>query len=286
MSLRFTLCADDFAISPAVSRGIFEALEAGRLSATSAMSNRPHWRWAARELAQFGARAEVGLHLNLTLGSPLSAMPHLAPGGELPTHRKFIQAALLRKLPEAELRREIASQLDAFEDALGAPPDFVDGHQHVQVLPLVRDCLIEELAARKLAGRTWLRDSSDSLSRIVARRIEIGKAVTVAALGRGFARAAANRGFAINDGFAGYSSFVPSRDYGADFSHYLVAPGGWHLVMCHPGHVDEGLSLIDPVTTARERELAFFLSSRFLDTLSAADATLALPCRTERLTIP
>jgi predicted glycoside hydrolase/deacetylase ChbG (UPF0249 family) len=282
MDLRFTLCADDFALSPAVSRGILEALEAGRLSATSAMTNRPHWRWGARELAYFSARAEVGLHLNLTLGSPLSAMPKLAPGDELPSLRKLVRAALQRNLPEAEVRGEIARQIDAFEDAFGAPPDFVDGHQHIQVLPLIRDCLIEELAARKLAGRTWLRDSSDALSRIVARRVEIGKAVTVAGIGRGFARAAANRGFAINDGFAGYSSFAPGRDYAADFARYLVAPGGWHLVMCHPGRVDEELSLSDPVTTARQHELAFLLSSRFTDILAAADATLAGPRRAEK----
>lgn len=285
MSFRFTLCADDFALSPAVSRGICEALGAGRLSATSAMTNRPHWRWAARELGHFSARAEVGLHLNLTVGSPLSAMPHLAPGGELPNLRKLIRASLRRSLPQAEVRGEIARQLDAFEEALGTPPDFVDGHQHVQVLPLVRDCLIEELAARKLAGRTWLRDSSDALSRILARRVEIGKAVTVAGLGRGFARAAANAGFAINDGFAGYSSFAPDRDYGTDFARYIVAPGGWHLVMCHPGRVDEALALVDPVTTARERELAFLLSPRFNDVLAAADATLALPRRAEGLAI-
>ena len=284
MSLRFTLCADDFALSPAVSRGILEVLEGGRLNATSVMTNRPHWRWAARELGHFGTVAEIGLHLNLTLGSPLSSMPKLAPGGELPKLRQLLRASLRRKLPETEVRCEIACQLDAFEEAIGAPPDFVDGHQHIQVLPVIRDCLLDELAARKLAGRTWLRDSSDALSRIVARRIEIGKAVTVAGLARGFARAAANGGFAINDGFSGYSSFAPSRDYGADFARYLVAPGGWHLVMCHPGHVDEGLAVSDPVTTTRERELAFLLSSRFGDVLAAADATLAQSRRAEGLT--
>ncbi len=177
MGFRFTLCADDFALSPAVSRGIFEALEARRVSATSVMANRPHWRWAARELNQFAKVAEIGLHLNLTLGAPLSPMPKLAPGNEFPKlQRHARRASLQRKLPETELRGEIARQLDAFEEALGKPPDFVDGHQHIQVLPVIRDSLLAELTARKLAGRTWLRDSSDALSRIVARRIEIGKA--------------------------------------------------------------------------------------------------------------
>jgi hypothetical protein len=285
MSFQFSLCADDFALSPAVSRGILEAVEAGRLSATSAMTNRPHWRWAARELAPLGNVAEIGLHLNLTVGSPLSPMPLLAPGGELPKLGKLLRASLRGDLPTTEIRAEIARQIDAFEEALGAPPDFVDGHQHVQVLPTVRDCLLQELTARKLGRRTWLRDSSDALSRILARRIEIGKAVTVASLARGFARAAAQSGFAINDGFSGYSSFAPNRDYGADFARYLVAPGGWHVVMCHPGRVDEGLAVSDPVTTSRERELEFFLSARFSDILASADARLAMPRRRLNLTL-
>ena len=40
----FMLCADDYALAPGVSIGILEALSAGRLTATSVMTNRPLWR--------------------------------------------------------------------------------------------------------------------------------------------------------------------------------------------------------------------------------------------------
>ncbi len=39
----FVLCADDYAMTPAVSRGILALLEAGRITATGAMTNRPSW---------------------------------------------------------------------------------------------------------------------------------------------------------------------------------------------------------------------------------------------------
>ena len=264
------LCADDYALSPGVTRGILDALAKGRLNATGAMTNRPLWKEAAPDVAGFADRADIGLHLNLTFGAPLGAMPNLAPSGVLPLLRPFLKAARAGLLPREEVRAEIARQLDAFEDAMGRPPDFVDGHQHVQVLPGVRDWLLEELVKRGLAGRLWLRDSSDRLPRILARRVELPKALVLAALGRGFAAQAHRLGFHTNEGFAGFSAFDMRRDYGRDFARYLVRPGTRHLVMCHPGHVDADPSAGDDVREPRARELEFLLSDRFAHALGAA----------------
>lgn len=273
-SFPFKLCADDYALSPAVSAGILEALVAGRLSATSVMANRPDWPRAASELVRTAPGAEIGLHLNLTLGTPLSSMPVLAPGGRFPALSRLIANARRGRLPADEIRTEIAAQLDAFADALGRAPAYIDGHQHVHVLPGVRAVLFEVLGARGLAGRLWLRDSADRLSRILRRRVEAPKALALALFGRGFAAQAGARGFACNDGFAGFSSFDPRRDYAADFARYLIAPGPRHLVMCHPGRLDAELAAVDPVTTPREQELAFLLSQRFEDVLGHAGARL------------
>ncbi len=272
--LSFMLCADDYALSPGVSIGILEALSAGRLNATSVMTNRPLWAAAAADLLRFGPGAAIGLHLNLTLGAPLTPMSVFAPYGRLPELRRVLRAARSGALPERETRGEIAAQIDAFVAAMGRPPDYIDGHQHAQVLPGIRDWLLEDLAGRGWAGRVWLRDSTDHLRRILARRSEVPKALAVALLGRGFACAAQARGFACNEGFAGFSAFDPAADYAAAFSRFLVAPGKRHLVMCHPGHVDSELIACDPVTTSREKELEFLLSPRFFDVLSGAGAQL------------
>ena len=191
----FKLCADDYALSPGVSIGILEALSAGRLTATSVMTNRPLWRSAAGDLAKFAPKAEIGLHLNLTLGAPLTRMPTFAPYARLPELNRLIKQARRGNLPEAEIRTEIAAQLDAFEDALGRTPDYVDGHQHVQILPGIRTWLLEELSHRGLSGRLWLRDSSDQVRRILSRRSDVPKALALAFLGRGFAKEARTKGF-------------------------------------------------------------------------------------------
>lgn len=270
-----SLCADDFGLSPGVNRGILEAIAARRLSATSAMTTRPSWPKSATALRRVAALAEIGLHLNLTLGSPLSFMPRFAPSGHLPDISRLLKSARKGNLPELEVRREIARQLDAFVDHFDAPPDFVDGHQHVHLLPRIRHWLFDELEARGLAGKIWVRDSADRMSRILRRNLEVKKAVGVSWLGRGFARQAAARGFATNEGFSGFSAFDPCADYAVDFAAFLRARGRRHLIMCHPGYCDGELVLADPVTLTRERELSFLLSPAFAETLERACVTLA-----------
>jgi predicted glycoside hydrolase/deacetylase ChbG (UPF0249 family) len=275
VSFSFSLCADDFALSPGVSRGILEALAAGRLSAVSVMTARPSWAKSAALLQEFRLKADIGLHLNLTLGSPLGPMPAFAPSGHFRGLGQMLRPALNRQLPEAEIGQEISRQIDAFCAHSGAAPDFVDGHQHVHVLPQIREQLFACLEAKGLSRKVWLRDSSDRLFRILWRGgRELRKAMIVGWLAKGFARAAAARGFQTNDGFAGFSAFDPQRDYALDFARYLRAPGSRHLIMCHPGYCDEELAAADPVTVSRERELSFLLSPAFPKALELAGARL------------
>ena len=45
----FALCADDYGMSPGVSRGILDCARADRISAASAMVSLPDWPRAARD---------------------------------------------------------------------------------------------------------------------------------------------------------------------------------------------------------------------------------------------
>jgi predicted glycoside hydrolase/deacetylase ChbG (UPF0249 family) len=265
------LCADDYGLSYGVSAGILKALEASRITAVSALTNGPRWPAMGRELARRGFDADVGLHFNLTLGQPLGSMPKFARSGAFPEIGSVIMA---RRLPLEEINAEIERQLDRFEAVMERPPDFVDGHQHVQVLPGIREGLLKALERRGLAGKVWLRDSADYTHRILFRGAFARKALMVRSLASGFHRAATWRRFAVNDGFSGFSDFSPGHDYGAQFASYLRALGKRHLIMCHPGHVDDDLRALDPVTVTREQELAFLLSSRFTDMLEARGVTL------------
>ena len=271
----FALCADDYALTPGVSDGILALLEARRITATSVMTTRPHWRAAAPALRAHRDRADIGLHFDLTLGPSLGRLPRLAPDGRLPALSRLLALALAGRIDAQEIRAELGRQLDAFEAEFGRLPDYVDGHQHVHMLPGIRDAVLDEMSARGLTGKIWLRDSTDRTAAILSRAVEARKALIVAMLGAGFARAARARGFALNRGFSGFSAFDPARPFARDVASYLRAPGPAHLVMCHPGHADAMLAGLDPATGSREAELAFLLSDEFLAVLAGRGARLA-----------
>lgn len=198
------------------------------------MSHRPGWARNASALRALDGRVGVGLHLTLTLGKPLGPMPLLAPDGRLPALGALLRRSLLRPLPSPEVKGEIERQLAAFEDRFGRPPDFVDGHQHVHVLPGVRGPILAVLAERGLQGRTWLRDPSDSLANIAGRPVSRRKALLVRALASGFGEAARAAGFATNRGFSGFSPFDPAVPAERAFEAAFRSLGPRPLVMCHP----------------------------------------------------
>jgi chitin disaccharide deacetylase len=261
------LCADDFGLADGVSRGIVELAEMGRLSATGAMTNMPGWRRAARSLMPLRDRIAVGLHLNLTAGSPLGPMPRLTPSGRFPTLKDLLPKALKRQLPGSEIAEEISRQIDAFEEVFGGAPAFVDGHQHVHVLPAIRPALIQALKARGYAGRVWLRDPSDKAMAILRRPIGRSKALIVKSLARGFARSAHAAGFRTNKGFSGFAPLDLSVPVARVFEEAFSKLGAHPLVMCHPGYVDDELRALDPALESRVEELNYLKSDAFRDLL-------------------
>ncbi|MBV1706538.1 MAG: ChbG/HpnK family deacetylase [Hyphomicrobiales bacterium] len=275
MPRSFILCADDLGLSPAVSAGIVEAAARGRISAASAMVNLPSWPAAARDWQASAPTARLGLHLNLTIGEPLSALHEITGQRTLPPLGFWLRNPIASEAFVAALEREIAAQLDAFVAFAGHAPAHIDGHQHVQVLPSVAKALTRVLQARGAGAALWLRDSSDTTRRILQRGGQTGKALAIKLLARGFGARLRRAGLASNHGFSGFSGFDPALPYGDAFAGYLKAPGPRHLVMCHPGYIDDELRARDRVTATRPQELAFLLSSAFEDLLGAHDARLA-----------
>ena len=275
---RFALVADDFALTQGVSRSILDLLALGRLTGAGAMTNRPHWRALAPALRAFADTADIGLHLNLTLGAPLGGRSPVRGADEaLPAFGPLARAAFTGGLDRGILSDEVLRQVDAFADASGQLPAYVDGHQHVHVLPGVRAALLDAVGRRWPKGeRPWLRDPFDTPGHVLARGGAVAKALVIAVLSTGWRRQAARAGCETNRGFAGVSPFDPSRDFGTDFAGFLAAPGPAHLVMCHPGHLDDELASLDPVVATRPLEHEFLSSGRFAALVEEARME---PCR-------
>jgi predicted glycoside hydrolase/deacetylase ChbG (UPF0249 family) len=273
------LCADDFAISPGVSAAIIDLLARQRLSATSCMTASRHWPSLADGLAPHAGSADIGLHLTLTDACPLGEMPHLAPDGRLPPLGRLLPAALTRRLDRPEIAAEIAAeirrQLDAFVSARGCMPDFVDGHQHVHLLPVIRREVLALFAGPLAGARPYLRLCWEPLGQILARRLAVVKATVVAALSLPLRREACRHVIACNDSFRGVSNYADGGTCLKDFPRFLRGPGERPIVMCHPGFADAELAAVDALTSEREREYAYFASDRFLEDLAGANCRLA-----------
>lgn len=259
---RITLCADDFALHPAIDAAVQQLAEQGRLSATSCMSTAPRWREAARALPALRNRLAVGLHFNLTENH--GARQSIGIG-------QIIAQAYARRLSVEALRSAWRQQLDAFEDALGTPPDYIDGHQHVHQLPLVRAVMLDELQSRygDHQLRPWIRSTTPA----GPLRWQV-KAATIALLG-GYTltRQLRARAWAMNTGFAGVYGFdapTPAA-YNAHMAQWLAACSDGSLLMCHPANA---VVTGDAIGQQRPVELAYLQSAAFGDLLAAQDCSI------------
>ena len=68
---------------------------------------------------------------------------------------------------------------------------------------------------------------------------------------------------------------TPSPDFAALFPRFLDGLPDGGLVMCHPGTVDAELRRLDPLTTLREKEYAYFAGESFPKLLASQGITLA-----------
>jgi predicted glycoside hydrolase/deacetylase ChbG (UPF0249 family) len=232
------LNADDYALNPDVDRAILALADAGRLSAASVMTNMPGWPGSAASLSGRAPSLALGLHLNLTEGRPLSteARKVMTVGdGNFASLWHLLVKVLTAQLDPGVIAAEIRAQLDAFSNALGRLPDFIDGHQHAHILHGVRDALLEAIRAVSWAAPPLVRaptgsgrSSGDAWSALTKRTL-------VRCLAASFRKRLSEEGLPTNDTFAGFSTFDPGERVASELARALDAdPGGLHLVMCHP----------------------------------------------------
>jgi predicted glycoside hydrolase/deacetylase ChbG (UPF0249 family) len=273
---RIWLCADDFGISSSVNTAIRDLVVRGRLNATSVLVAAPSFnRGEAIALAALNSvkpRVAIGLHLALTAPfRPVSKdFAPLREGAFLPLVATASHAVMHRFARDA-LVREISGQMQAFAAAFGRPPDFVDGHQHVHLLPQINDALLR--VVKDVAPDAWVRQCGRALP--FAARFADRKALLLDAFSHRFRRAAAALGVRTNPAFAGAYEFDEDADFAVLFPRFLDALPDGGVVMCHPGFVDAELRRLDPLTTLREKEYAFLAGDAFPALLAAQRVALA-----------
>ena len=281
---RVWLVADDYGISPAVSAGIRDLILRGRINATSVMMPAPSfsaaeavWLLDVAGLLPGGSaqvRAAIGLHVTLTGPfKPLTSGFAPLRGGAFPPLAAMAGRALAHLHQPELLEAEILSQFDAFQKAFGRAPDYVDSHQHIHVFPQIGEALLR--AIKKAAPAAWVRQCGRAPA--APKSLSDPKGHILDALSRRFRRLAEQSGIRTNLAFAGTYSFKPGAVFEKLFPQFLDGLPDGGLIMCHPGKVDDELIRLDPVTTLRECEYAYFVSQDFLRVLAERGFVLASP---------
>jgi chitin disaccharide deacetylase len=164
------LHADDLGLNCAVTDGVLHGFRCGLLTSTSLMANAPdadraldEWQRlldeqgrgnlpsaeARRRLGDPAAAFDLGIHLNLTQGRPLSGAAYpaelLDAAGRFPGVWQLFRR-LWRPRPGwlAAVQAELARQIERIVDR-GLRPTHLNGHQYVEMLPDVAAMLPELL---------------------------------------------------------------------------------------------------------------------------------------------
>lgn len=242
MIKKIILCADDYGQNDAISDAIIKLIAKQRLSATSCMATSICWSENAKKLLPFLDRVDVGLHFNLTDKTPLF---------------KLIVSAYLRQLNQQVIEQEFNRQLDNFVAVMGRLPDFIDGHQHVHQLPIIRDAILNVYDQRLRQNNVYVRC-------VKLKNNCAFKKLIIGLLGSGALKKKLQQ-FSIpyNHSFSGIYAFSNAINYAKTFPGFLKEVDDGGLIMCHPGL--ESNDAKDEIAYGRKFEYEYLMSDKFLE---------------------
>lgn len=269
------LSADDFGISPAVDEGILMLIEKNIISSVSCMvtGTNPSLTKNLDQLKRYDKKIDVGLHLVLTDHEPLVA--HSVSSGLIGKSGHFhsLKSLGLRaysgQVSPDSLDLEIKNQVESFTSIFGRGPDFIDGHQHIQQYPVIRNSIM--IAMKSFPSLKYIRIANLpnhwiwSSAKSVSPRFAIEN-LALAIPGRQAAAVFAKENIPHNRYLLGYYRHTPDVQFKTIFSKYLsIKPQSKDIFFCHPGFIDEHLKKVDSLVSSRLDNLKFLLSAEFED---------------------
>jgi predicted glycoside hydrolase/deacetylase ChbG (UPF0249 family) len=256
------LCADDFGQTHSISEGILQLVTNQRLNAVSCMVGFEGFAIHARALAAASPGIAIGLHFNLTEGPErLGSLPEL------------IQKSHLKRLPKHTVTTAFGWQMQLFQEQFGRLPDFIDGHQHIQHLPVIRDVIFDWYEQATPSTKPYLRVSYSSLQTLWQHPGMLTKGLIINLIGaRRFKTEVLARNIPHNPHFSGIYNFKRAAEYKNIFPNMLQSAKEGTLIMCHPGLTSNDTS--DALATYRVHEFTYLMSEKFLEDCAHYRVTL------------
>ena len=150
--------ADDLGLDASVNEAILSLARAGQLDSTSLLVHGPAAQAGADAWRQQSEAMPLCLHLCLTEGPSIQGCPDLPAG-----FGTLLLASLLpsrRRRLRPQLDRAIHAQIQRFRLITNQQVIPVDGHQHIHLVPIVLESLLDQ--ARE-SGITWIRTTREPL---------------------------------------------------------------------------------------------------------------------------
>lgn len=284
MKKHIIICADDFAQNEDISEGILTLMRAKRINATSCLVNSACWSDMSEAFNTLKANHFIGLHLNLTFGQPLSAMWRKHVGEVFPGLPGLLKSCYLNRLNQEVVAAEIQAQLDVFTHHMHIYPDFIDGHQHIQQFPVIRQALLavhrQQMGhvehENQLSDAAEMTPTDETLFHELSffRNTNNGwrdfllltgfpKPQILALLGgMRFRRGLIHEYIPTNSSFSGLYHFKQAQKYRQYFRRFLKRTQDGGMIMCHPGQSSQDFA--DPLQAYRSHEFDYLMSDFFL----------------------
>ena len=249
---KICICADDFGMSASISEGIIDLVKGKKIQAVSCILNKDVFLKYYKVLKKFKYQIDIGLHINLTENKT---------GVNLKFNNisNFFSSLRLIIFRRDLITKQVNSQIKEFERYFEFKPKHIDGHHHIHQLPLVSSIIINSIKSFK----PFVRQSGDSISNILSRRIAIIKSILISLFSKNLILNLKKDNLYFNESFSGIYEFNESIEYKKIFHKFLVSNKNNHLIMCHPAKKIKGDENKDSIKKFRHKEYFFYLSKKF-----------------------
>ena len=264
---KICICVDDYGLHQGINQAALSLLDRGRISAISCLVEGPAWGLGRKALRERAHQIEIGLHLNFT-----ESFGKDRKGRSL---RSLIMAAYAHRLDARAFALDIRRQMERFEMDTGQMPDFVDGHQHVHQLPVIREAVVEALDGRYKGRKPWVRGSCPLPFGTFETGISTWWKLNLIGMlgGPALVRLLRAHGYRHNRRLLGVYGFdVSEAVYLRLLRSWLESAEDGDLLMCHPSLPGRWE---DPLLKARHREYRVLSGDEWDVLLRSADIRIA-----------
>ncbi len=160
------LHADDLGLAEGVDAAIIDLARSGQLRGASLLVNGPSATAAVEAWRDLVDPPPLTLHLCLTEGHRLPNSPDLPTG-----FGRLLLASLLpwqRQRTAPQLRAVLLQQISRYRQLTGLQRIRLDGHQHIHLVPLVLDAVLDLSRSESI---TWVRTTRESLPEGLSLRL-------------------------------------------------------------------------------------------------------------------